>query len=310
MRVPSTRSWDPDWGTLCLETLRERFAPAEEYRVSPNTYEPGTAFSGFTRHGSVFVLAGSCRFRFGGTESHLTAGEILDHGKGEFEFAVLGDARCECVHVWSIGEMLHEGRADSWVKMTIWGESFSPAEAIRRTGLPLTSCDEPEAIRTRGHFKGSPRPYGAASLCVADSVAPDQRLQALRDLVLDHLGELRVCGATDMVVCMLDLNSIQGNGELSTEEIAALASLDLPLAMTILPPDEDDEVSPCSLELAWVCCLCGESGDPQAGHTVDIIVDRESGGGIQYLLAHPACLLKRLHSSIPSLIEMDENHTE
>jgi hypothetical protein len=61
-------------------------------------------------------------------------------------------------------------------------------------------------------------------------------MQWLADQVAKHLVELRNCGATEMWVDLTVLNSVQGNWELDTAEIGALASLDLPLAITLSAP--------------------------------------------------------------------------
>jgi hypothetical protein len=61
-------------------------------------------------------------------------------------------------------------------------------------------------------------------------------MQWLADQVTKHLVELRDCGATDMWVNLTVLNSVQGNWELDAAEIGALASLELPLAITLSPP--------------------------------------------------------------------------
>jgi hypothetical protein len=131
--------------------------------------------------------------------------------------------------------------ADNWVRLTFWGEAFSPQEAGRRTGLALTTSNEPGDIASRGRYKGKPRPYGSAELLVPNTVARNKRMQWLRNLTVNHMGELRACGATDMVVDLTVLNSVQGNWELDQLEIEALASLNVPLSITICQPDEEDE---------------------------------------------------------------------
>jgi len=64
-------------------------------------------------------------------------------------------------------------------------------------------------------------------------------------------------------------------------------------------------MSDVSRTLDWVCCFCGEPGDRQATHTVDIIVDWDADSGTQHLPAHPACLVQRLAPNVPTLIELD-----
>lgn len=84
------------------------------------------------------------------------------------------------------------------VKMS--GETFSPAEAERRTGLSLSDTIEPGEIAPRGRYKGQRSPLGYANLYAPDEVPDDGKLAALLDTVLPHADALRQLGVEDMTV--------------------------------------------------------------------------------------------------------------
>ena len=119
------------------------------------------------------------------------------------------------------------------VKLIVCGKSFSPKEASERTGLSLSECVDPNLDDWPNREEGRRRPPGSATVRVPEDVPWDKQLQVLGRLVGGHLSELRSCGATDMYIDRVIFNSRQGNDALTIEEIAALARLSLPLAISM-----------------------------------------------------------------------------
>ena len=87
---------------LSVATLREKFSAKEKFRVSPRRFQAGEKCSGSTREGAVYVLEGSCSFKFGEHTYVLSMNQVFHHAAGSFEFEVLGVEACEYVHVWDI----------------------------------------------------------------------------------------------------------------------------------------------------------------------------------------------------------------
>jgi hypothetical protein len=90
--------------SLSLEALRELHAPSSHYRISPNRYEAGVVFSGSSRAGRLYVLAGSCSKTVGSWHIELGAGMFVDYPSGSFHFAVEGTQGVQLVNVWLLPE--------------------------------------------------------------------------------------------------------------------------------------------------------------------------------------------------------------
>lgn len=93
--------WDPGQGELTISSLRERFSPPEDFRVSPMRYPPGTKFCGTARRGTLYVLQGQCEF----AGNAISAGEFLEHGDLQYSFEVVGNEECEIVHVFPLAHL-------------------------------------------------------------------------------------------------------------------------------------------------------------------------------------------------------------
>jgi hypothetical protein len=95
--------WDDERrGPLSEEAVRELHRPADDYRISRQTYEQGTAFPGRMRTGRVYVLSGRCAYSFGSASVQIAAGEFCDLVAGDFNFHVVGDGPCSLVLVWDL----------------------------------------------------------------------------------------------------------------------------------------------------------------------------------------------------------------
>ena len=105
--------WNNSWGELSLEAVQSRYSPPEEYRVALKNYEPNTVFSGTMREGKIYMLMGTCQYKFKDSIVELSASQILAHDGGTYEFSVLGAEKCEFVSVWAIGEIMRRDRLNN-----------------------------------------------------------------------------------------------------------------------------------------------------------------------------------------------------
>ncbi len=95
--------WDESvGGPLCLETIRRLYQPSNQYRMSAATYGPGTAFTGFARTRSMFMLAGTCTIVTSNQVWTLTQGDIVDLPGGPYELRVSSASPVEMVSVWEL----------------------------------------------------------------------------------------------------------------------------------------------------------------------------------------------------------------
>jgi hypothetical protein len=85
---------------LTLESIRNLHAPASHYRISPNSYRPGTAFAGTSMAGRIYVLAGACVKVMGGQRIELRQGMYADFPAGDYAFEVIGPREVNLVNVW------------------------------------------------------------------------------------------------------------------------------------------------------------------------------------------------------------------
>ena len=116
------------------------------------------------------------------------------------------------------------------------GEHFSPARAGARTGLTLVDANEPGEVAPSGQYEGRPLPYGSALLVLLDEDLPEtaSALEPLRALA-EHLPVLRGLGVTDATLSLVVAYERTCEFTLSPGELAALASLGLPLEVSCHP---------------------------------------------------------------------------
>ncbi|MEM1057223.1 MAG: hypothetical protein AAGI52_17025 [Bacteroidota bacterium] len=77
------------------------------------------------------------------------------------------------------------------LSLSIVGDTFSPGEASRQTGLQWNRANEPGEIGARGRYKGRPTPFGSARLEVADESPEEDKLTPLLRQVVPHMETLR-----------------------------------------------------------------------------------------------------------------------
>ena len=87
---------------LTLEAIKSLHVPSQRFRISPARYPAGASFSGESRAGRVYVLAGSCRYAFGVTEFELVVGAFADVPEGGYQFQTVGSHEVEIVRVFEL----------------------------------------------------------------------------------------------------------------------------------------------------------------------------------------------------------------
>jgi hypothetical protein len=115
------------------------------------------------------------------------------------------------------------------------GDTFSPSLAQERTGLLLVDANEPGEVAPSGRYEGRALRYGSAMRVLLDEdLAPGaSSLAPLRELKA-RLPELRALGATASLYLVVAYER-QCDFALSPEELAELAALGLPLAVSCHP---------------------------------------------------------------------------
>ena len=115
------------------------------------------------------------------------------------------------------------------ISIKITGDTFSPSEAERVTGLSLSRTIEPGEIAPRGRYKGRPSPHGYANLSAPDEPPEDGKLAALLGSFLLHVETLRQLGADDIVVYAGYFYDAQCNLTFWPDAMAKLGELGVPL---------------------------------------------------------------------------------
>lgn len=116
------------------------------------------------------------------------------------------------------------------------GDAFSPSLALERTGLLLVDANEPGEVAPSGRYEGKPLPYGSAMLVLLDEdLEPGvSALDPLRALKA-RLPELRSLGASEVSLYLVVAYERRCDFVLAPEELAELAALGLPLAVSCHP---------------------------------------------------------------------------
>ena len=114
------------------------------------------------------------------------------------------------------------------ISIKITGDTFSPSEAERATGLLLSQAIEPGEIAPRGRYKGQPSPHGYANLSAPDETPEDGKLAALLGSFLPHVETFRQLGADDIVVYAGYFYDAQCNLTFWPDAMAMLGELGVP----------------------------------------------------------------------------------
>ena len=129
------------------------------------------------------------------------------------------------------------------ISIKITGDSFSPSEAERATGLSLSHAIEPGEIAPRGRYKGQPSPHGYANLSAPAETPEDGKLAALLDSFLPHVETFRQLGADDIVVYAGYFYEAQCNLTFWPDAMAKLGELGVPFWVSCYGDDAPSTVA-------------------------------------------------------------------
>ena len=130
--------------------------------------------------------------------------------------------------------------SDMYPRLRLWGESFSPSAAEKRTGIVFDVKNEPGEIARTGRYRNRPSPYGSAIIKFEDDRSSCDPLSAQSlNILIKNIQTFREAGATTIVlhcdVAYLD----QCNLEMSPGFLAAIARLEIPFTISC---SQDDSV--------------------------------------------------------------------
>ena len=114
------------------------------------------------------------------------------------------------------------------VYYSLWGKRFCPSR-LRITGkVDIVGATDPGDIGQIGKYTGKPKPYGACQ--VRCTVRGRNKIAYLARHLTRHLAHYKAEHATHIVYWIL-WRGVQGNMELTVNELARLAEMKVPVAM-------------------------------------------------------------------------------
>ena len=119
------------------------------------------------------------------------------------------------------------------------GEKFSPKQAESQTGIQFSEKNEVGDIGVKGAFKGKPIPYGYALLQPPAEIDDAEKIYWLAEKMEDKIDIVRDCGADDIYFYIGYFYEDQCNCELTTKELKAISSLEIPFAFSCYDITED-----------------------------------------------------------------------
>lgn len=100
---------------LTEESIRTKFRPESEWRISRFEYPAGSTIDGAMRSGECFVLAGEVCYANSECSTMLAKGDIAALPSGKYSLRVIGDHSAQIVMCWPLSEFLLASRAHHWV---------------------------------------------------------------------------------------------------------------------------------------------------------------------------------------------------
>jgi len=120
------------------------------------------------------------------------------------------------------------------------GETFSPKEAEKSTGLNLVDKLEVGEIAIRGRYRGKPVPYGTAQLEVPDDIPYGERLLWIIGVLEIHLDSLYSMGADTTRIYAGYFYKDQCNFGFGKNELLALAKLNIDFDISCYDATDDE----------------------------------------------------------------------
>ncbi len=114
------------------------------------------------------------------------------------------------------------------------GDTFSPSQAEKKTGLRFVSKNEPGEVSKRGRYRHTPRPYGAAK--ISPRSTSHAAIQELLDILSTNAPLLRECGVEEIkyyLTVSYEPSEEQCNLEFDVGFLKALGELGIPLLISI-----------------------------------------------------------------------------
>ncbi len=112
----------------------------------------------------------------------------------------------------------------------LYGENFSPKKLLNIKNIYFKTKNEVGDIAPIGRYKDKPLPYGSCTLMVPKHIDIKNRIEWMADFIYENIDSFKESGATDITfsICW---SGLQGNMELSVEELQKIAKLQIPLSM-------------------------------------------------------------------------------
>lgn len=114
------------------------------------------------------------------------------------------------------------------VSYTLWGNDFYPSRLRISGKVEITEASDPGEMTRIAKLQGKPTSYGACE--IRCTVMGQKKIAYLARHLTKHLSYYRAQHATDIVYWIL-WRGIQGNMELTVNELARLAEMKVPVAM-------------------------------------------------------------------------------
>jgi hypothetical protein len=117
-------------------------------------------------------------------------------------------------------------REDVWC--ALWGNRFIPSQLRVSGQIEIADANDPGDIGTLGRYRGEPTPYGSCN--VRCTIRGRKKIGYLATHLRRNLARYRRHGATSIVYWIL-WRGIQGNMELTVQELRKLADMKVAVAM-------------------------------------------------------------------------------
>ena len=126
-------------------------------------------------------------------------------------------------------------------KCHLQGDACSPKKIEADTGIELTMKNEVGDMGTMGRYRGTPIPYGSATLQPSENQITQNALWWLLETVKKNLAVFKENGASSITLDLVVLHDGQCNLEFSPDELRSMGELGLPLTLSTYECPEELE---------------------------------------------------------------------
>ena len=117
-------------------------------------------------------------------------------------------------------------------KCHLQGDTCSPNKIEADTGIKLSMKNEVGDMGTMGRYRGTPIPYGSATLQPSENQITQNALRWLLETVKKNLAVFKENGASSITLDLVVLHDGQCNLEFTPDELRSLGELGLPLTLS------------------------------------------------------------------------------